>query len=592
MPALTLYPTASHLPTLGPDVLIEILHFVHDTSRPDVFSLLRVNRLVHNLALPFTVRECSLDFEVDKIRSSHSRIRSWLEPQSKGAWVLGYIRRLTVFGTPGEEGLLKKIKVHFDKKQPNMPYEEKWPPILQLIRFLPNLLHFTFACPRDQIPIPLLQALEEARPNIVLNVKHWGISEYRDVRTIEVSADDKALADSPLLRNLEMDHNGGPSDISYTVLQWIIAHSLHLDSITVNPRVGVFRGGCGNAWSSGRRIKHRAGTIFTLPPALPRHKFRNLRLLPAPEEFADFCIQAAELSSLQDLQCRFPLPTLVAPETYIQLTELICLKLRLDVDDSEDADEVLSSLENLLKACGSLKTLSLISSFPLYRVLSTIAACHGASLRSLALLHAPEKNGQDSIVPSSIDDIHLLRKNCFHLRDLTLTATRYQPISDVSDALGHFTSLSLLTLIFPEEPRLIGTWGAFFDVFEKQAKVEGDDISEWEMGVRAQCPVHSSFPLRIFEDIATKGCHLEKLTVKLGDENVRETAQEFVVGCGVSGIATVEAEGYVLPHDFDMDKARDAKTPKIQRLRRLWKVLQPVQSMPSSLNEPLPLSSK
>ncbi|KAH8817896.1 hypothetical protein DL96DRAFT_1623663 [Flagelloscypha sp. PMI_526] len=584
MHGMKLYSTAPQLTALGLDVLTEILNFVHDTSRPDIFSLLRINHALHNIALPFTVRECSLDFEADKIKSSHARIHLWLEPHSKEAWVLPHIRRLTVFGTPGEAGVQKELDVYFDKAQSEVPREEKWTPILRLIPFLPNLLHFTFACPRDQVSAVLLQTLEETHPKLIFDVKHWGIHDDRDICDITVDADDDALAASALFRNLEMDHEGGPSDVSYIVLQWIIAHSRQVDSVIVNPRIDPYPRTCGNAWNSGRRTKRRAETIFTLPPVLPKHKFHRLHLLPSPEEFTDFCIQVAESSYLEDLQCFFPLPSLVSLGTSLSLTELRHLKLQ--VGDEAVPSVVFHQLEELFKSCGPLETLSLSSPSSICRVLPTLVARHGPSLLSLQLFHMPLHHVKDPVIPSSVEDIALIQKHCSRLQELSLTGTRNQVFSDISNALGDFTSLSNLTLVFPEEPPVTDEYGSFYFIFDREARLEGEGISEWEKAVHSQLPVHSSFPVPIFEGIVAKGCKLGKLTMKLGDPEVRTTAQEFIVNRGIDGTTRVEAIGYVPPDDLDVRLVLDASASKRQRLRKLWDALLPNRSMPSALNDP------
>ncbi|KAH8834546.1 hypothetical protein DL96DRAFT_1810791 [Flagelloscypha sp. PMI_526] len=422
---MKLYSTA---PQRGPlDVLTETFRFVLDTSRPDIFTLLRVNHACHNIGLPFTVRDCSLDFEADKIKSSHARIWLWFEPHSKEPWVLPHIRRLTVFGTPGE-GLQKELDMYFDEEQSEVPREEKWTPILRLIPHLPNLLHFTFACTRDQVSAVLLRTSEETHPKLIFDISYCAIRDDRSGSDITVEADDEALVASRLFRSLEMDHFGGPSDVLYIVLQWIIAHSCQLDSVVVNPRIDPYRGHCGNAWNSGRRIKRRAEGIFTLPPTRPKHKFQLLHLLPSPEEFADFCMQATGPSHLEDLQCLFPLPALVTLGFFLFLIELHHLKLQ--VGDKAVTDEVFHQLEELRKACGPLATLSLSSLSSVCRVLPTIVAQHGPSLLSLQLFHVPLYRAKDPVVASSVKDIAIIQRHCSCLEDLSLTCTRDQSFSD------------------------------------------------------------------------------------------------------------------------------------------------------------------
>ncbi|KAH8801854.1 hypothetical protein DL96DRAFT_1563689 [Flagelloscypha sp. PMI_526] len=310
---------------------------VSDTSRPDIFSLLLVNVLFHDVALPFSVRNCALNFEVDEVRSSHNRITCWLKPGGREAWVLTNIHHLTIYGTPGEAGLRKELDLHFNGKEKKLSRTMKWAPVLRLLPSIPNLRSFTFACPRDRIHADLLHLLEETHPHMSLTVKHWGVGSGRDASNIVVDPDEEALAASPLLRHIEMDHYGGPWDVSYIVLQWILARSRHLESLTVNPRVERIGRTCGSAWRTGGEQKRRAATIFTLPPILQKQNFRRLHLLPSPVPFADFCIRIADPSSLEDLQCFFPLPSLAISDFFHQLTSLRHLKFEIgQLDIPED----------------------------------------------------------------------------------------------------------------------------------------------------------------------------------------------------------------------------------------------------------------
>ena len=47
---------------------------LHETSRNSIFDLLRTNKLLHEIALPYTVRRCFLDFSEDGCMSENGRI--------------------------------------------------------------------------------------------------------------------------------------------------------------------------------------------------------------------------------------------------------------------------------------------------------------------------------------------------------------------------------------------------------------------------------------------------------------------------------------------------------------------------------------
>ncbi|KAH8801920.1 hypothetical protein DL96DRAFT_1823455 [Flagelloscypha sp. PMI_526] len=571
---------------LGLDVLTEICHFVSDTSRPDIFSLLLVNVLFHDVALPFSVRSCALNFEVDEVRSSHNRITCWLKPGGREAWVLANIHHFTIYGTPGEAGLRKELDLHFNGKEKKLSRTKKWAPVLRLLPSIHNLRSFTFACPRDRIPADLLHLLEDTHPHMSLTVKHWGVGGGRDASNIVVDPDEEALAASPLLRHIEMDHHGGPWDVSYIVLQWILARSRHLESLTVNSRVERIGRTCGNAWRTGGEQKRRAATIFTLPPILQKQKFRRLHLLPSPVPFADFSIRIEDPSSLEDLQCFFPLPSLAVSDFFHQLTSLRHLKLEIGQPDIPE--DVFPHLIEFLDACGPLETLSLSYPSGLQAVLLSAMTRHGPTLDSLSILCTPKYTSDRPVIPSSVGDITLIEQHCPHLRSLALTSTRCQTHSDISQALGRLSSLSEITLVFPEEPRGTDRWGSYYGIFAEMASLDGNDVNYWEAALWLQLPVHSDFGRNIFKDIRAVNHSFEKLTLRLGDKELRKTAQEFVIRLGVDGGVKIETLGYHLPEYVQIPQNPDPQGPKLQRLRQLWDALDPNTSMPVQLQQPIP----
>ncbi|KAH8817912.1 hypothetical protein DL96DRAFT_1684760 [Flagelloscypha sp. PMI_526] len=566
MPILKLLPPKRPIDKINLDVLSEIFHFVHDTSRPDIFTLLRVSDRFYNVALPFTVRECSLEFEGNAIQLSHARINRWLGRNSQEAWVLSSIRHFIVFGTPYVD------RPRSDPKE--VPREEKWAPVIRLLLSLPNLVHFTFACPLERVPADLHKALEENHPRAVLSIKNWTAGRGRDrfADKIVIDAEDEALAASPLLRNIQMNHSSPEEwDVSYFVLKWIISRSPQLESVNVIslPKKWGHSGRSMNV----KEIKRRLAAVFAPSPILPKHKLRQLQLFPCEDDFSDFCIRVAEPSSLEELHCGFPLPTLVLPETSHQLTRLRCLKVK--IVGWERATDVSLQLAEFLSACGLLETLSIHSFFPLQLVQSAIMDHHGPSLLSLTLLHYPKYSSNGPIIPASVGDIALIRKRCPRLQELALTAVRDKPISDISNALGMFTSLSSITLVFPDA-ECIGSFQSVFSLaFDEEVTLEGDDVSEGERALVLQLPVGSDFPIRIWDDIYGKGCRLSKLTVKLGSMFLRKSAQEFVMNLGVDGKMDIENRGYALEDDEDVSWKLNPAMPRVDRLRRLWMALLP-----------------
>ncbi|KAH8817809.1 hypothetical protein DL96DRAFT_1623417 [Flagelloscypha sp. PMI_526] len=576
----------SRLSALGLDVLTEICHFVHDTSRADIFTLILLNQLFYDAALPFTVRECSISFDMSQFEASHVRISFWSEPNNKAAWVLPHIRHFTIFETPSGDNKQDESSILL-----RISREEKWRPILMLIPSLRNLIQFTFACSQDRLPVELLRALEIAHPHVRLTVKHWGIGRNREPQlgTIVVDPDEQALVHSPLLQDIEKDDTDGYMDVSYAVLRWIVAHSISLESVITHP---IITAGChyGGAALTRHRAEMRLANTFVMPSVIRKKPFKCLHLLHCPctfISFADFCLEYAELSSLENLQCPFPSPSLITPEAPHQLTALRHLKLKVKptrligpLCSCGKQGCCSSPLKALISRCGPLETLSLISPRSIQKLIRAIGVRHGPTLHSLALLHTPEWHRP---IPLSIENISSIAHHCVRLRDLTLTASRDPSLSEFANALGRISSLSKLTLMFPDRPRTMDEKETLSHGFEEQAVLEGNDISEWEITIASHFPVHSSFAIKIFTEILEQGCQLKQLHVEMGDSRVRSTAQQFVVDLDTNGKVNVESHGYVLPENVDVDWKLDPEVPRLKRLQYLWDALIPKGKMPVQL---------
>ncbi|KAH8817810.1 hypothetical protein DL96DRAFT_1820547 [Flagelloscypha sp. PMI_526] len=572
----------SGLSGLGLDVLTEICHFVHDTSRADIFSLILVGQLFHDVAMAFTVRDCSISFDANKLEASRVRISSWIEPNNNAAWVLPHIRHFTIVENPYEDSW-----AYYSRIPLWLSREEKWGPILLLIPSLCNLIQFTFACAQDRVPAELLRTLETAHPQVRLTVKHWGLGRYRERKlgTLVVDPDEEALIRSPLLCEIEKDHTNQSQDESYGVLTWIVAHSIHLESVVIHRRIvpGRRYGGAGMI----RLIEERRlDDIFVLPPTIRKRHFKCLHLLHGFHTFADFCLRHTNLSSLQDLQCSFPSRHLSTLKAFHRLTSLRRLKLKVGFNpfcSLRDSEDFCSLLKDFISACGQLESLFLSSAWSLLEVISTIVAYHGPSLQSFTLLHAPRPGEASGPIPLSTENILCLAKGCVSLRELTLTASRALPISDFTKELGRFACLSNLTLMFPDNHRLMYDTETLSRGFEEPALLEENDISEWETTIALYLPVPSSFALKIFEEIVGQGCQLERLHVELGDNSVRSTAQRFIVNLDTNGKVNVESPGYVLPENADVDWKPDPEVLKLTRLQRLWDALLPKGRKPPLL---------
>ncbi|KAH8817890.1 hypothetical protein DL96DRAFT_1623645 [Flagelloscypha sp. PMI_526] len=217
--------------------------------------------------------------------------------------------------------------------------------------------------------------------------------------------------------------------------------------------------------------------------------------------------------------------------------------LELSVRTSEIGKEAL--LGDLLKSCAPLQRLSLTSPHSLYRILSIITTHHGPSLHSFTFLHTPVGGGAgDSL---SLNDMALLKRKCLCLQKLALTTNRGRRLSDSIGGVGQFTSLSNLTLVFPENPYIMDRSGQSFDASSDEESSPRNAFNSWQAAAWSQKPFHPSFAISIFEDIINKGCSYKKLTIKLGDLARSTRAQKFIVGRSSDGELAVTAKGHALP---------------------------------------------
>ncbi|KAL0565351.1 hypothetical protein V5O48_016670 [Marasmius crinis-equi] len=231
---------------LSAELLSEILTLVHDSSRHTIFSLLRVNKAVSVASIPFVYRECTFDFSQYEHRAPDQPAQVGT-PYTRSLEKLAYLLERYPGSDPAIWKGVKKTTVHSNsviwEEEPEIirwddpPFtpsgglvEKKWSLFVEFQSRVVNLREVVFDC-HEQVPLVLLNILEEKHPDSRLHVKRWTRISC-DVRVGDPH--EEKLARSPCLQSIEARFKtGGPRmDLNLAALTRILALSPNLEEIS------------------------------------------------------------------------------------------------------------------------------------------------------------------------------------------------------------------------------------------------------------------------------------------------------------------------------------------------------------------------
>ncbi|KAK1215368.1 hypothetical protein PQX77_022015 [Marasmius sp. AFHP31] len=459
------------LDSLSNELLMEIFRLIHDSSRHTIFTLLRVNKLISEAALPFAYRELSFNFDQTRVppyRNAKRRKEKNVEPYTQSLQNLNLllqlppdstiwkgIRKVTVRSKvavwPGEDPDARWLRqLDIPTEPPFTPAEEavqaKWSSFITFISRVVHLREVAFDC-AERVPIVLLESLEAHHLLCSLHVKNW--TRLRsDVRLGDPY--EEALAQSPCLRSLQaMFVYGEPGmDYNYEAFQRILALSPSLEEIAYSRRTS---GGCVIHYLSPdeKAEEERERKHFRVGKPVKKVNIRTIKwdsLRPVLlQDWASFIdlrkVETLELNRFHGIEW---MGYAMDRKTFSGLKHL---SFKIDHYFRDSQREFKSTLENFLNSLSPLESLSVVQYYD-YIDLYNLLPHHGPSLRSLSLHQA--ENKPNSRPTLTLDDLNFILSNTPNLEDLEFDLNRTQSPQEnemkTYEVVSSFPSLRSVTI--------------------------------------------------------------------------------------------------------------------------------------------------
>ncbi|KAJ8092248.1 hypothetical protein PM082_024079 [Marasmius tenuissimus] len=265
------------LDTLSAELLSEICELIHETSPHTIFSLLRVNKTIHEAALPLVYREMTFDFtqnysdgddcKEEPCSRTLQQLDSLLKLPSEHPIWRG-VRKITVHlavivwpGDPTREDPESDPESDSDPDsdsesksdsnsnsnsnsdsvvEPLLPYfpseqetNDRWNTFIVFPSQVTSLRRLLFDC-AERVPLVVLRHLELKHPLCHLYARNWTrVSSDLNVW----DSNNEALARSPCLRGIEAKFSHTPlseEDLNQPAFDRIVALSPHLQELTMS----------------------------------------------------------------------------------------------------------------------------------------------------------------------------------------------------------------------------------------------------------------------------------------------------------------------------------------------------------------------
>ncbi|KAH8831559.1 hypothetical protein DL96DRAFT_837902 [Flagelloscypha sp. PMI_526] len=393
---------------LNRDVLFLVFVIVHDTSRPTLFSLIRINRLFHDIGLSLVYRRYTFDLKatLNNILPINQDI---------------FFRSART--------LIIRVN-HF--------YLTWVSYFAELMPRFTHLIEVVFdGC--EPIPLFLLQALETHHPSTHLHIINWS----RSARNAKVGdPDEEALARTPLLRSLSANIGiASGHDFCKAALQRIAALSPNLETLELilpDSHIGL------------------PASPFSPSPSKEVLRFQVQN--PVKKTLKSLQWDYMDLTQLKSLERWLNLPGLTSlhvfmfdsSKTLTYATEnhifsgLRRLAMALPrVVLNEDGD----IMSRFVASLNSLEAISLDSCPNLHPLMDTISFHHGHSLRLLRVHNAEISRGTRPTL--SFDQLKTYQRRLEHLEALSIDINRSetgQNETQIYSVLSTFSHIKILTI--------------------------------------------------------------------------------------------------------------------------------------------------
>ncbi|KAL1701341.1 hypothetical protein EV121DRAFT_294374 [Schizophyllum commune] len=477
-----------------PRELIQVVVYeLYETHKISLFSVLRVNKLLYEVVLPYTVRQCTLHFSQQKFEDTNARVAQWLDD---GGSVCDHTQHLIIYSPKVEDNPASKFYAE-------MAWVD-WINVTTLISRLVRLQALTFDCPTP-IPHDLDELLRRSKPDIRLYVRDWTRrTQDRDASNPE----EVAPLESPMLRSLHAFHPASDSgDMRWAAFLRLVQSSPNLEAVRYEP-LNM------ESYKSVRPAEHRKAQYEAF--FSQRYPKRDIKVIyvDGQEFFADV------LDSV-NLDCIEELGLLRIGETWANgisssLLALKKLEVLFEPVQSEDPT-VLARLKDKVSEffaeIPALESLTIHGPRDAMPELSELLSRHGPTLRRLYIHEREPSTNTPWRVPTR-EEIAEIRSACPCLTDLGIDLDLdmgQQHIDDICELLARPPSLRNVTInldVAVKLLRLLGEYRRFQDI--AGMKTIGEQVFRRRSFVASRA-------CDIWRAVAAKGTRLAQLSVRKGE---------------------------------------------------------------------------
>ncbi|KAK1236448.1 hypothetical protein PQX77_000284 [Marasmius sp. AFHP31] len=483
---------------------------LHCYSRNTIFSVLRVNRRLHDASLPFVYRILTFDFSTKSLPNDPASLRS---PQARIDNFLALDCEHLVFRA------VRKVVVRSSPSPSFSPTlnEYKWITFVEVISRIKNLREIVFDC-GERFPPTLLDTLHRSHPSSHLRIRNW-TRLSADTRCGDPG--EEALARSPCLRALHaVVYSGGrPSDFTIPAFIRIISLAPNIDSVALETHPSSL-GGVFSVTDEEQEEKIRERRRFDARSAIVKDlkdiSWDHLELRTMLQ-WTEFC----NLSRLQTLVVgNLDCDVLRHCTTNFTFNELKHLSFRSSIYSTSlgmlSPEEFESTVMDFLWSLPPLESLTITaggSRIDLLRLLTR----HGRTLRRLSL-HDVESAFRKRCSALTLEQVEALRVGAPSLEYLELDIDRTRGGSWEAEFYSLISDFSQLVRI------------AFF--YDIGLHVIEEPLEVRKTYARRYFPADSSFGEDVWRAVQPKGAdprhsRLEELVLHMGEVGGRSAGHWY-----------------------------------------------------------------
>ncbi|KAE9378408.1 hypothetical protein N431DRAFT_528722 [Stipitochalara longipes BDJ] len=406
---------SSPISSLSTEILESIFDLIYDSSPFSIISLTLVNRAFYDSARYFRDRKQAFYLKgTDICPISAARLEALLSGSLPSTRTLRHITISSPVIRKDQQTLpnLRDILDLGPQPTNSSSNELKFKPICQLITRTPKLKSFTFEA-YMQIPLCIIDALQNHHPNAELHIKNWTRTSQSEGHNDPAEV---ALSQSPNLRSIEanLGNTEAGFDLRRPAMRRIVALAPNLTtvSITINNTIRSYPP-IEPVFEMYSEQSQRSAAFSVANPS--SNSIKNLKSQLG--EDVNYLEDVTALEILETLEvCQIPFGNFfMNSEQGNRFPSLKHLFINLDKRKGRQYRRVGQNLTKFLMTLQPLSSLQLSCCAHLLPAYTTFLFPHGAHLRTLILHEAETSHGREDKRPIELEQI---RRNCPNLVEI------------------------------------------------------------------------------------------------------------------------------------------------------------------------------